>query len=35
MKYEFVAMKMDGTEAGWLKNFITNISQEMKPTSFV
>ena len=35
MEYEFVALKMAGSEAEWLKNFLANIPLGMKPTPFV
>jgi len=35
MESEFVVLEMAGSEAEWLKNFLTNISLGMKPTQFV
>ena len=35
MESEFVALKMAGSEAEWLKNFLANIPLGMKPTPFV
>jgi len=35
MESEFVALKMAGSEAEWLKNFLANIPLGMKPTSSV
>jgi len=32
MELEFVALEMDGSKAGWLKNFLANISLGTKPT---
>jgi len=32
MEYEFVALEMAGSEAEWLKNFLSNIPLWMKPT---
>jgi len=33
MESEFVVLKLAGSEAEWLKNFLANISLGMKPTS--
>jgi len=35
MESKFVVLKMVGSEAEWLKNFLENIPLGMKPTPFV
>jgi len=35
MKFEFVTLKMVGSEVEWLKNFLANIPLGMKPDPFV
>jgi len=32
IEFEFIALKMDGREVKWLKNFLANILLGMKPT---
>lgn len=35
MELEFIVLKLAGNEAGWLRNFLENISLAIKPMSYV